>query len=199
MCRTFKESLSSGLVSTATALILLSQGKPAYIWLGTFIFTIGLTQYIDAYVWYNGLENSQDVVRYGISTILALEPIVVYCGLVYTLGFRFPILYEVSIGLFSLGILYDWWVVSCKKGTTISEDGFLVWCENTPNIPGRIGLYLFLIIPFFWFPDLFIRILAILVFTFTFIYSMPKRAFGANWCHYANILSVLSLVRLLFK
>ena len=161
MCRTFEESLFTGIATTLTALIFISYNKPAYTWIGAFIFTIGLTQYIDAYVWYNSLEKSQDVIRYGIPVVLALEPIVTYCGLVYTLGFRFPLLYEILMGIFSFYIVFS-------------------------------------TIPFFWYPDLFIRILAIMIITLTFIYSFRKKAFGANWCHYANVFSIVTLLKLLF-
>jgi hypothetical protein len=198
MCRTFEESLFTGIATTLTALIFISYNKPAYTWIGAFIFTIGLTQYIDAYVWYNSLEKSQDVIRYGIPVVLALEPIVTYCGLVYTLGFRFPLLYEILMGIFSFYIVFSWWFIHCKKGTTISDDGFLVWCDDKPHIISRIILYLFITIPFFWYPDLFIRILAIMIITLTFIYSFRKKAFGANWCHYANVFSIVTLLKLLF-
>jgi hypothetical protein len=197
MCRTLKESLFSGLLTTATALIFISYGKPAYIWLGAFIFTIGLTQYIDAYVWYNGLENSQDVVKYGISSVLVIEPIVVYCGLVYALGFRFPLVYEISMALFLSSILYHWWILSCKKGTTVSEDGFLAWCDGTVDTFSGILFYLFITIPFLWFPDQFLRIFTILGITLTFLYSIHKRAFGSNWCHFANVFSTFTLLRLI--
>ena len=198
MCRTFEDSITAGLVSTLTSLVLISTKKPAYVWLGAFIFTIGLTQWFDAYAWYLGAKtpDADAAIRYGTGLVLALEPLVSYGGLVYATNIRFSPLYEVSLALFSL-MLYGYWTLLCKT-TPISNDGFLKWCGASSSVGIKAAFLFFLVLPFFWFPDTFLRILAITLCCAGFTYSLTKEAFGSHWCYFVNSLSGLALLRLAY-
>lgn len=198
MCRTFEDSITAGLVSTLTSLVLISTKKPSYIWLGAFIFTIGLTQWIDAYAWYVGAKtpDADAAIRYGTGLVLTLEPLVSYGGLVYATNIRFSPFYEISLALFLL-ILYGYWITLCKT-TPISNDGFLKWCDASVSFGVKAAFLFFLILPFFWFPDPFLRILAITICVSGFLYSLTKEAFGSHWCYSVNAVSVLTLLRLAY-
>lgn len=196
MCRTFQESVTTGIVVTFTACIFFATKKPEYIWFGAFLIAISLTQWIDAYIWYAGLENTQLLVKYGISSSLILELLVGYAGLVYALKTRLPVVYEICLLLYSVSVLYTWWFVTCEE-TTVSADGFLIWCGKKSSTIGRILFFMFLSAPFFWFPDPVLRPLIIGWMFITFVVSFGKDSFGANWCHSANLMSVFSLARLL--
>jgi hypothetical protein len=197
MCRTLEDSVTAGLVSTLTSLVLFSTKKPAYVWLGAFLLTIGFTQWIDAYVWYKGAttQEADTAIRYGTGLVLALEPIVSYAGL-YATQNRFSPIYEVSLLLFSL-MLYGYWITLCKT-TPISNDGFLKWCDSSPSFGVKAAFMFFLVLPFFWFPDPFLRVLMITLCTTGFLYSLTKEAFGSHWCYSVNAMSGLALLRLLF-
>lgn len=198
MCRTFEDSVTAGLVSALTSLVLVSTKKPVYVWLGAFIFTIGLTQWIDAYVWYVGAKTKEadTAIRYGTGLVLVLEPLVSYGGLVYATQTRFSPFYEISLALFSL-MLYVYWITLCKT-TPISNDGFLKWCNSSPHFGVKAAFLFFLFLPFFWFPDPFLRILLITICISGFLYSLTKEAFGSHWCYSMNAVSGLTLLRLLF-
>lgn len=198
MCRTLEDSVTAGLVSTLTSLVLVSTKKPVYVWLGAFIFTIGLTQWIDAYVWYKGAatQEADTAIRYGTGLVLPLELLVSYGGLVYATQTRFSPLYEVSLALFSL-MMYGYWIALCEK-TPISNDGFLKWCNSSPPLFVSFTFLFFLILPFFWFPDSYLRILAITLCSVGFAYSLTKEAFGSHWCYSVNALSAMALLRLFF-
>ena len=198
MCRTFEDSITAGLISTLTSLVLISTKKPVYIWIGAFIFTIGCTQWIDAYAWYVGAKtpDADAAIRYGTGLVLVLEPLVSYGGLVYATNLRFSPLYEVSLAFFSL-MLYGYWTFLCKA-TPISNDGFLKWCDASPQFGIKAAFLFFLIFPFFWMPDTFIRILVITLCCTGFVYSLTKEAFGSHWCYSMNSLSALVLLRLFF-
>jgi hypothetical protein len=198
MCRTLEDSVTAGLISTLTSLVLFSTKKPAYIWLGAFLLTIGLTQWIDAYVWYVGAKtpDANAAIRYGTGLVLALEPLVSYGGLVYATQIRFSPLYELCLPIFSV-MLYVYWISLCDT-TPISNDGFLKWCNSTPSFFVKASFLFFLIVPFLWFPDPFLRILAITICTAGFIYSLTKEAFGSHWCYSVNALSGLALLRLAY-
>ena len=168
------------------------------MWLGAFIFTIGCTQWIDAYSWYVNAPSREAnaAIRYGTGLILALEPLVSYGGLVYATTIRFSTLYEVSLGLFLL-MLYVYWTTLCEK-TTISSDGFLKWCDAMPPFLVKVAFLFFLIVPFLWFPDPFLRILVSSICIIGFLYSLTKEAFGSHWCYSVNALSGLTLLRLAY-
>jgi hypothetical protein len=195
MCRSFAESLTSGLITTLTSLVFLATKKPAYVWLGSWLFVIGLTQYVDAYVWANGIKASQALIQYGTGVILPLELIVSYAGYVYTTRDRFPLIYEISLAAYVFLMMYNWFTSKCR--TIVAANGFLHWCGHRADYLGRLLFLFFLIFPLFWFPD---RILGTAVITgsvYTFIQSIGNQAFGANWCHSANLLSAFTLLRFL--
>jgi hypothetical protein len=76
------------------------------VWLGSWLFVIGLTQYVDAYVWANGIKASQTFIQYGTGLILSLELIVSYAGYVYTTHDRFPLIYEISLAAYVVTMIY---------------------------------------------------------------------------------------------
>jgi hypothetical protein len=196
MCRSFSESLTSGLITTLTSLVFLATKKSAYVWLGSWLFVIGLTQYLDAYVWANGVKASQLVIQYATSLILPLELVVSYGGYVYATHNRFPLIYEISLAVYVLLMMYNWFTGKCR--TTIAEDGFLHWCGYRADSPARLLFFFFLIFPFFWFPDRILGTAIITGSTYTFIQNIDKQSFTASWCHSANLLSAFTLLRFLF-
>jgi hypothetical protein len=196
MCRSFSESLTSGLITTLTSLVFLATKKPAYVWLGSWLFVAGSMQYVDAYAWANGIEASQTFIQYGTGLILPLELVASYAGYVYTTRDRFPLIYELSLAAYIASMMYNWFTTECK--TTIAEDGFLHWCGYRADSPARLLFFFFLIFPFFWFPDRILGTAIITGSTYTFIQNIDKQSFTASWCHSANLLSAFTLLRFLF-
>ena len=198
MCRTFEDSVTAGLVSTLTSLVLFSTKKPAYIWLGAFILITGSTQWVDAYAWHVGAATpaAATAIRYGTGLILAVEPLFSYGGYVYATQNRFSPIYEVSLVVF-LVLLYLYWITLCEK-TPISSEGFLKWCDSSPSFLVKATFLFFLLTPFFWFPDIYLRAFIVILCTSGFLYSLTKEAFGSHWCYSVNSLSALALIRLFF-
>jgi hypothetical protein len=185
-------------MSYLTGFILLYTQKPKYIWLGAFVLIIGTMQWVDATLWWYKHNNisTKTLSKYGVLSVLILEPIVGYLGYVYYSGNRI-IPFEIILAVSSIYIAYDW-ISKCQE-TVITCDGYLKWCNNdfksllTKTI--FLGLLFF---PFLFFPDIFLRNMIMAVSFVLWLLSMNTDAFGSRWCHSFFILDILILLRLLY-
>ena len=192
MCGTIQESIIAGLIINGTALALILTQRPKDIWLGCFLFVIGLMQWADAALWYQKSEGiSTDFVsRYAIPTILALEPLVAYAGYVLYYKKRMPVI-EIIYAAALLHFMVMW-IMTCAD-TTITTDGFLKWCDYDMSSISKIAYLAMLVFPFLFYPDPVTRGLIILCLIVPWLYNFNHEAFGSRWCHSVEISCILLL------
>jgi len=193
MCGSIYDSIRAGTVIYGAAALFLFSGSKEYIWLGSVLLVVGTIQVFDAILWaFRQLNIPTDsIVRYGIITILMLEPLIVYGGYVYYSGKRMPI-YE-GILLLSVAAMTTTWILNCEE-TTVTKDGYLKWCNmNAPNIYKILLLFL-LLFPFFFFPNILQKVFLITLTTGTWLYNYNHEAFGSRWCYSSVIYSLVAVV-----
>ena len=155
MCKTIEDSIFSGTLSFLTGGILIATGKPKYIWLGAFILTVGIMQWVDAALWYSIQDRAPTAaISLFVPIVLSAEILVAYGGYVYYSGKRMP-LYEIAMISFIVGVLYSWFKYS--KETVVTKDGYLMWGNYDIPSFGKIMFLFSLIIPFLFYPDDFIK------------------------------------------
>lgn len=195
MCKTIQDSVISGTLSYLTGAVLIATRKPKYIWLGVFLIVVGTMQWVDMVIWIlkQNAMPTLEISKYAVITVLVLEPLAAYLGYVYYSGNRFP-LYEIAYLLAVPFIVYPW-VRDCKE-TTITADGYLKWCDQTyKSVLNRSIFFAFLVFPFLFFPDTFIRILMIVGALGLWLYNLNHEAFGSRWCHSFNFVDALILAK----
>jgi len=197
MCKSITDSVISGSLSYFTAACLILTAKPEYIWLGFFVFIVGSMQWIDAIIWYfksKGIP-SINVEKYGIITILILEPLIAYLGYVYYTNQRL-IPYEIVYGFSAVFMVYTW-IKNCEE-STITNDRYLKWCNiDFNNIVTKTIYILLLFVPFLYFPDKILMAGLMITAGSLWIYNLNNEAFGSKWCHSFYLLDILILLRLL--
>lgn len=189
--------MESGTLSYFTGAVLISTGKPKYIWLGAFVLIVGTMQWVDATLWYMK-ENSiptREFSKWAVVTVLVLEPLAAYLGYVYYFGKRMP-LYEIVYLIVSASMLYRWFL-ECKE-TRVTSDGYLVWCDVPfKSIINKTIFIALLFFPFLFFPDILLRNTIMVGAVILWLYNLNHEAFGSRWCHSFNILDIVILGRLL--
>ncbi len=181
-----------------TGAILLSTGKPKYIWLGVFVLVVGTMQWVDAALWYMKQNSipTLEFSKWAVMTVLILEPLAAYLGYVYYFGKRMPI-YEVAYVIVAVSMFYRW-ISDCKE-TTVTADGYLKWCDLRFKSILNKSIFLFMLFfPFVFFPDILLRNVLMVGAVILWLYNLNHEAFGSRWCHSFNILDILILGRLLF-
>ena len=199
MCKTIQDSVESGTLSYLTGAILISTGKPKYIWLGAFVLIIGTMQFVDATIWYMKQNSipTLEFSKWAVMSVLVLEPLAAYLGYVYYSGTRM-ILYEVAYLIVAAHMFYRWFL-DCKE-TTVTDDGYLVWC-GTPfkSIFYKTIFIVMLFFPFLFFPDVLLRNVIMLGAVILWLYNFNHEAFGSRWCHSFNVLDTIILGNLLVR
>jgi hypothetical protein len=157
MCRSIQDSVTAGLIIHATALILVLTGKPEYLWLGAFVFSVGMMQWADAIIWYQRAHQISTIFvsRYVLPLILLSEPICAYLGYLHYYKQRI-IPFELLMALY-LSVHMLTWMSECIENTSVTADGYLKWCNfDITDIP-KIAYLFFLVFPFLFFPDKAVR------------------------------------------
>jgi hypothetical protein len=197
MCKTFEDSLISGVTGISIATYLLSLGKPAYTWIAYLFFSIASMQFVDAAIWYRRAQGLDTVTlsKYVIPTILAIQPIALYMGflLIYP---RMP-LYEILYAIYLVGLLY-YWTTLCID-TTVASDGFLKWCGFELNSLSKFSHIFILLIPLLYFPDTVLKFLIIGPICVTWLYNYSRESFGSGWCYTENFGGLAVVARILMK
>lgn len=199
MCKTIQDSVESGTLSYLTGAILISTGKPKYIWLGAFVFIIGTMQWVDTTLWYMKQNSipTLEFSKWAVMTVLVLEPLVAYLGYVYYSGERMP-LYEIAYLIIAANMFYKWFS-DCKE-TTVTADGYLKWCDiRFKSILNKSIFIFMLFFPFVFFPDILLRNVLMVVAVILWLYNFNHEAFGSRWCHSFNILDTIILGNLLIR
>lgn len=197
MCKTIEDSLFSGSLSYATGLFLIYKGG-FYVWLGAFVIMVGSMQWVDALIWYrkkHGLSTDA-LSKYGVLTVLFLEPVIAYLGYVWYYGQRM-IPYEIICAL-SLLNLTQIWLSKCKE-TPVTKDGYLKWCDiDFSRWYDQTIYFILLFFPFLYFPDVFMRNMMVVAGSVLLLYTLNHEAFGSRWCHIFYVVDALILSRLLY-
>ena len=200
MCGSTTDSIIAGSIICGVAATFVFSDKREYIWLGSLLFVVGTIQFMDALLWtFKSRGISTDfITRYGIITILLLEPIVAYLGYVYYYGpsGRMPI-YEVILALAIIAGAYLW-ITTCKE-TTTTKDGYLKWCNFDFIAFLKITFLVLLLFPLLFFPNLLQKIVLLTLTAGTWLYNFNHEAFGSRWCYSSVAYSIAGLLIFLLQ
>ena len=192
MCGSIRDSVLAGSIIYGTAAAFVLTRKPEFIWLGSTLFVIGTIQLLDAAIWF---FESSAIARYGILSVLMLEPFIAYMGYVYYYKNRLP-LYELAYALFAIISIYTW-IIECED-TTITKDGYLKWCDYDMTPLAKWSFMLLLLFPFLYFPDINHKILLLTTTLAAWAYNYNHEAFGSRWCYSTVIYCILASSLLVF-
>lgn len=199
MCWNYEVSISTGIFSYATALIIYNRNYGYDRWLALFILSFSTIQFLEAIIWKNiDKDNNINhyITKYAIPFVLASEGVVaLYGASMYT-----EVSYEMFITYFIFALII---FIICMEGfnkTSLSVDGCLKWNDgNYTNIFQGLLFLMFIAAPFWLYmnDDNLTKFIILTGMVTTLIYSviMHKQSWQSNWCLFANATNGFLLLR----